>query len=120
MDGRLAKLLAQGVVHMHNTGGVASLLLSGKNAVAVAKESGMEVVNVTPEGKLGAAKGNKLKIRDVTGYLWQHRKWRAIARANMVIWTAYSKEYDHSYIGMGALVRAKVAERLKGNRMGVS
>lgn len=69
-------------------------------------------VNTTRDLELLTRPGPLISAKDLRRYLFNLRKDRRCLRENGVIWTAYDKETDTSYAGLGALTRPNVIDRL--------
>lgn len=113
-----AKNIARVVCGLHHEWGASAVLASGRPAGDAIGGSGLKIVNLTTEASLDGYPGRELNPIQVRRFLWEHRKHRALNRPNLVIWTAYVDNL--SFIGLGAIVKPKVAARYKGRKIEVA
>ena len=72
------------------------------------------LVNLSDDDFCLEVDGRKITAKRVRKFLWENRKKRALQRKKAVVWSAYIKEEDKSYVGVGALTSPEVATRMRG------
>lgn len=115
LDGQQAKYLARALCDTHRKFGASALTADGRDAKEVLAGTGLKMVNLSKEGDLDGVPGVLLNPHKVRTFLWENRRKRALCRANMVIWSAVVD--NMSFIGLGAIVTPKVADRFKGRKV---
>ena len=75
-------------------------------------ESTGEMVNLSNDDFSLKIEGKKINAKKIRKFLWEQRKKRALQRKNAVLWSAYIKDEDKSYIGVGALTTKRVADKM--------
>lgn len=99
---------------MHNTHGAGAVLFQPDTARL---EGAGTLLNLMSDEKLFSRPGKHLTRKQLRQWLWEeHRKSRGIQRERGLLWSAYDEEDNRSYVGIGALVKEQVAERLDKKR----
>jgi len=111
--GKTIKHLSHAVSTIHNERGFTAFMLDGTPAKVVQEEvPGLDLLTVTDEGEEGRVAGPTIYPKDVRRFLFNWRNDRRSTREGAVLVTAFDKDRNVSFIGLAALVRKEVADRM--------